>query len=54
MNEQRKAALLKTVFGVVVLDHQGVAGYVLRPPFDAMIKLDWSPAQVATDIVDAA
>jgi site-specific DNA recombinase len=53
-NELRKAALLKTVCGTIVLDHTGIAGFTLNAPFDAIATMTAaSPEQLATQIVSA-
>jgi len=57
MNEMRRAALLKNVFTAIVLDHTGVTGFTLRPPFAELMKArtsDLQPGEVATTLLDAA
>jgi hypothetical protein len=57
MNEMRRATLLRNVFSVIVLDHEGVAGFTLQPPFaDLMAPGDYQqhPDTLAKVILDAA
>jgi site-specific DNA recombinase len=57
MNEMRRTALLRNLFAVVVLDHKGVAGFTLKPPFaDLMKSTDGqrNPDRLAKVILDAA
>jgi site-specific DNA recombinase len=56
MNDLRRATLLKSVFGTVVLDHNGIAGFTMRPPFDMLLNSANTkpPEELAKLIVDAA
>ena len=38
MNDVRRASLLKNLFGTIVLDHEGVVGFTLKPPFAELLK----------------
>ncbi|MDB5388758.1 MAG: recombinase family protein [Planctomycetaceae bacterium] len=37
-DELKRAELLRTVFSAIVLDHNGVVGVTLKPPFDDLLK----------------
>jgi DNA invertase Pin-like site-specific DNA recombinase len=56
MNEHRKASLLTNLFDMLVLDHEGVAGFTLKEPFTTLMMADSQrhPAELATKILDAA
>ena len=57
MNEIRRASLLKSLFATIVLDHDGIAGFTLKPPFDELVKArrdQPQPHALAKAIVDAA
>jgi hypothetical protein len=56
MNERRRHSLLKAVFGAIVVDRAGVAGFTLNPPFNALLKsgANQSPVHLAQIIVDSA
>jgi DNA invertase Pin-like site-specific DNA recombinase len=57
INDAQKTALLRTVFDSVVLDHEGIVGFTLRKPFDAVVSgaaARTTPSAVATAILDAA
>ena len=43
-DDVRRAELLRDVFSAVVLDHNGVVGVTLKPPFDELMK----PSAIAT------
>lgn len=49
----RRATLLRIVFSKVVVDHKGIAGFVLRPPFDTLAKVT-EPTAIARSLVEAA
>jgi site-specific DNA recombinase len=57
MNDVRRATLLKGVFGTVVLDHEGIAGFTLKAPFADLMKPPdraTNPIQLAEAVLDAA
>src|SRR6266508_2598901 len=55
MNEMRKATLLRNVFATIVLDHEGVAGFTLKPPFDNLMSSSGQsqPDELAKIVLDA-
>jgi len=57
MNDIRRASLLKALFGTIVLDHEGVAGFTLNEPFTALMSRtegQRQPTELAKRILDAA
>lgn len=56
MNDARRSALLKQLFEVVVLDHSGVAGFTLKPPFRELVNRRDSaePNELAGLLIKAA
>lgn len=57
VNELRRASLLKNLFGTIVLDHEGIAGFTLKPPFTELLKPSnrhRQPVDLARAILDAA
>ena len=37
-DDTKRAELLRGVFNAIVLDHNGVVGVTLKPPFDELMK----------------
>lgn len=57
LNEQQKTQMLRQLFASVVLDHNGIAGFTLNPPYDALLRAghyNKTPDELATTLVDAA
>jgi DNA invertase Pin-like site-specific DNA recombinase len=57
LNDTMRREMVRAVFSTVILDHQGIAGYVLRPPFDTLLGSKDSsadPVGMASQILQAA
>jgi hypothetical protein len=57
LTEERRAELLRSVFATVVLDREGIAGFTLKAPFNALVTPPDDPLAVegmATAILDHA
>ena len=57
-DDTKRAELLRSVFNAIVLDHHGVVGVTLKPPFDELMKpsavAQGEEAHVAQRLLDAA
>ena len=51
MNEMNRRTLLNGIFSTIVLDHHGVAGFVLNSPFDVLMT-EVSKSKSARELVD--
>jgi DNA invertase Pin-like site-specific DNA recombinase len=57
MTDVRRASLLKSAFGTIVIDHEGITGFTLKAPLADLIKQAEraaNPAQLAEAVLDAA